>query len=196
MTATGVKTGDDAKSQRRRGGWLMIAIGWTAALLLVTAFFGGALDERQNPNSAEVLAGQGDGEIILRANAFGHYYAEGTMNGSRVLFLLDTGATQIAVPQAVADNIGLVAGDTTHVNTANGIAQVRQTTIENITIGNISLTGLRGAILPNMDGDAILLGMNALGRLNLSQKGGGIKSSFSGRISQQDGELRLSVPQQ
>lgn len=177
----GFKVGDDAASQRRRGGWMMIVAGWAAMLVIATMLFGGALDRQQNPNNAAVLAGQGgDDEVLLLANAQGHYFAEGTMNGANVLFLLDTGATEIAVPSAVADRIGLTPGNKALVNTANGIAEVHQTTIGNITIGNIAINDLRGAILPQMEGDAVLLGMNALGRLNLSQRGG---------------ELRLSVPE-
>lgn len=181
MNTTGVKTGDDAENQRRRGGWIMIVIGWAAAFLLAVFFFGGALDKRNNPNSAKVLSAQSGGDIVLRANAYGHYYAEGTMNGENVLFLLDTGATEIAVPERIAERIGLIAGDTARVNTANGIAKVHQTHINNISIGNISISDLRGAILPNMDGDAILLGMNALGKLSMSQQNGELRLSLPGR---------------
>ena len=172
--------GDNPAAQRRRRGWFMILCGWGAALAVAVVFFGGVLDRQHNPNSIAVLANQsGDNELLLRANDYGHYYAEGTMNGERVLFLLDTGATQIAVPQSIAERIGLKPGAIAQVQTANGIAKVRSTYINRITIGNISLAGLRGAILPQMEGDAILLGMNALGKLNLSQ---------------QNGELLLSIP--
>jgi len=41
-------------------------------------------------------------EVVLKRNRYGHYVANGSINGSQVEFLLDTGATAVAVPAATA----------------------------------------------------------------------------------------------
>ena len=178
MTSPAATGGNDAVARRRKSGWLMIVCGWAGALVLMTLFFGGVLEKRNNPNSASVLAGQ-KGELFLRANPRGHYYAEGELNGKRAKFLLDTGATQIAVPQQVARRIGLREGALSYVSTAGGFSDARDTTIDEVIIGPLVLKDLSGVILPDMQGDAILLGMNALGRLDITQR---------------DGVLKLTIP--
>ena len=50
-------------------------------------------------------------------------------------FLLDTGATQIAVPLAVAQSAGLTEGDIQLVQTAGGTTRVRDTLVDSIAIG-------------------------------------------------------------
>ncbi len=171
-----------ALARRRRGSWLMIVCGWTGVFALAVAFFGGALDKQRNPNSATALSGQ-RGELTLLPNANGHYLAEGTMNGKRALFLLDTGATEIAVPEAVARRLGLAEGEAATVSTANGVVRARKTRIAEIHIGPIALADLRGTILPNMRGEAVLLGMNALGRLDISQRGGKLMLAVPGVLT-------------
>ena len=82
-----------------RNGWLMMLFGWSMAFFLVTFFYWSLLDHQSNPNRMSVISRQG-GDLVLEKNDSNQYVAEGLINGTKVVFLLDTGATHIAVPVA------------------------------------------------------------------------------------------------
>jgi aspartyl protease family protein len=88
-----------------------------------------------------------------------------------VVFLLDTGATNVSVPLHLANSLNLVGGVTYPVQTANGIVQVTQTTIAQLSIGDIQLYNVQANINPADQSDEILLGMSALRQLEFTQKG-------------------------
>ena len=110
------------------------------------------------------------GELLLRADQSGHYRLEGAINGQPVQLLLDTGATRITIPQQVAERLGLTAYGSSQVNTAAGQIRVGNGTIETLAMGPLTLYDLAIFINPAADGDEVLVGMNALGRLELVQK--------------------------
>ena len=84
----------------------MLVLAWGAALLLATQFFADWEEGRRNPNRApESLHGNGYVEVNLASGRQGHYMAGGKINGEAVTFLLDTGATQVAVPTEVAQRL-------------------------------------------------------------------------------------------
>ena len=159
------------KSPQQRQGTLMIFIGWGALLLTFVMFFQGVLEKRQNPNSLSVLSNQQSGEVVLQKNVAGHYYAAGLLNGEPVNFLLDTGATQIAVPTDIADALNLPRHARSVAQTAGGSVPVYSTTIDKIQIGSLMFSDLRGTIVPSMESGIVLLGMNALGKLHITQSG-------------------------
>ncbi|MNP69310.1 hypothetical protein D3C76_1653890 [compost metagenome] len=84
--------------------------------------------------------------------------------------LLDTGATRVTIPSQVASRLGLVATGRSRVNTAAGQIQVETGRIESLAMGPLTLYDLSVFINPAADGEEILVGMNALGRLELRQK--------------------------
>ena len=88
-----------------------------------------------------------------------------------MVFLLDTGTTQIAVPESLANDIGLNKKQRIVVKTANGNARAYRTRIAGVGIGDIKLYDLNATILTNMPGKEILLGMNFLKHLEITQKG-------------------------
>ncbi len=149
----------------------MIVAGWALGLLLMTYYFSGVLEAQHNPNTLEVLDKQ-DGELVLQRSSGGHYIAEGFINGVAVNFLVDTGASQIAVPTSVARSIGLSNGSAQQIQTASGVTTAHNTVIDEITIGPLRFLELRGLIVPTMEGRDVLLGMNALGRLDIHQRDG------------------------
>ena len=110
------------------------------------------------------------GELLLRADQSGHYRLEGAINDQPVQLLLDTGATRVTVPRQVAERIGLTPSGHSRVNTAAGTIQVQTGQIETLAMGPLTLYDLPIYINPAADGDEILVGMNALGRLELRQK--------------------------
>ena len=80
--------------------------------------------------------------------------------------------TQVAVPSAVAERLGLARGAPIVISTANGRATGHRTRLASLRLGDIELRDVAALIAPGMDGDEVLLGMSALQQLEFSQKGG------------------------
>lgn len=155
-----------------RAGTGMVVIAWLIFLAMLYFIFEDTLLQRNNPNQNIVTTVNGyQKEVILQRNAYGHYVTNGTINTQEVVFLLDTGASDIAIPETVADKLGLSKGRTIFVKTANGNVRAYRTRLENVAIGDIQLADLNATILTNMQGQEILLGMNFLKHFEIIQKG-------------------------
>ena len=165
-------TGGPGRTNRGggRGGFWMIMAGWGLGVLVLALLFGGILERRENPNRLSVLAGQ-EGELVLLRDRTGHYRAEGWLNGVATIFLLDTGATRLAVSSELARRAGLERGATTRISTANGVVRAWRTRVPRLEIGPLVFQDLAAVIAPNLPNDAALLGMNALGDLHIEQRG-------------------------
>ena len=96
----------------------------------------------------------------------------GLINNQPVVFLLDTGATNVSVPGHLASRLGLQSGAPQRMSTANGSRIVYQSTIDSLNIGNINLYNVAANLNDGMQGEHILLGMSALKQLNFVQKDG------------------------
>ena len=84
----------------------MLVLAWGAGLFLATQFFSDWEQSRFNPNREPVSVIQGEQiEVHLDSNPQGHFVADGRINGETVTFLLDTGATDVAVPAKVGDRL-------------------------------------------------------------------------------------------
>jgi aspartyl protease family protein len=153
------------------GKWMLI-FAWVAGLALLVVVFDDQLEAQFNPNRKPISSTlQGVSEVQLKQNRSGHYVSNGLVNNEAVVFLLDTGATHVSVPQRLAKRLNLTAGALYPVQTANGIVQVAQTTIAQLSIGDIRLFNVRASINPADQSDEILLGMSALRQLEFTQKG-------------------------
>ena len=145
---------------------------WVVAMGLLTLYFGERekswLNPNQNPQSQVRL--DGSREVLLQRNRSGHYVASGKINGKTAEFLLDTGATDVAVSAELAQHFGLIRGRKGIAATANGNVTVFQTRIDILEIGDIQLENVRASINPSM-GNFILLGMSALKQVEFIQRG-------------------------
>lgn len=157
----------------RRAGRLMLIIAWTAALFLATRFFGEWEQRQDNPN-VNVTSEHGDGyvEVRLASNRDGHFVMTGQINARPVQFMLDTGATYVAVPESLADELRLERGARVQVGTANGRTEAFRTTLDRLRIGDIVLDNVRALVVPGLGGDQVLLGMSAIGQLEFTQRSG------------------------
>ena len=111
-----------------------------------------------------------DGVIEIRRAADGHYHWPGRVNGVAVEFLVDTGATSTALPQALAERAGLVAEGRISSSTAGGVVQGVQSRADVELDGGVSVQRLRVTVLPGLASP--LLGMDVLSRLHLTQSDG------------------------
>ncbi len=165
-------TGDRSQDYIGRSAKFMIIGAWILGLALLTLFFSYWQERDRNPNQElQVRVNSGSREVVLQRNRFGHYVATGAINGTPATFLLDTGSTQISIPDELARTMNLEPGPAYGVSTANGNITVRGTRIATLSLGPITLHDVRANINPYMGGDEVLLGMSALANLEFSQRG-------------------------
>ena len=157
----------------QRAGRVMLIIAWLLALALATWLCGNWQDGQRNPNQApQSVHGDGFIEVRLASGQGGHYLLDGQINTQPVTFLLDTGATQVAIPLEIAERIGLEKAAPMQVHTANGTARGWRTAIHSLQLGDIQLQQVAAIIVPNMPGGQVLLGMSALKQLEFTQRDG------------------------
>jgi len=120
------------------------------------------------------IYGLNENITTLKSGKNGHYIFIGYVNDKRVKFLLDTGATSVAIPGHLADYLELSRGQEYYSSTANGRAVAFNSLIKKIKVGSIEQKDVTGAILPGMKNDEILLGMSFLKNLEITQKNGEI----------------------
>lgn len=150
----------------------MLFAAWIVVLLLLTLLFNNWLDRQHNPNVNTVsTVRDGVAEVVLQRNRYGHYLAAGEINGHPVTFLLDTGATDVSVPLAVAERVGLEAGPQRRYQTANGPITTYTTRLASVRVGEIELKRIRAHINPAMQQEEVLLGMSFLKHLEMVQRG-------------------------
>jgi len=150
----------------------MMLVAALGMLGILTWFFSGELEQRANPN--RVVNSQVMGEqvqVLLRADRQGHFVASGGINGEEVTFLVDTGATLVSVPEALADRLGLEREAVIGLQTAAGPVQGYLTRLDEVRLGDIVKRDVRAAINPGRH-DTVLLGMSFLRELELTQRQG------------------------
>lgn len=146
---------------------------WILLIVFLVMFFNRWLDHQRNPNQqvASRISSNGVREVELKRNRMGHYNVTGSINGHTVEFMLDTGATDIAIPASVAREIGLQKLGRMEFNTANGVAYGYATRLNDVRVGDIVLHDLSASINPNMDDAIVLLGMSFLKKIEFTQRG-------------------------
>ena len=80
--------------------------------------------------------------------------------------LVDTGATGVAISQAVADKLKLKSMAAVRTNTANGDSVGYMVRLESVKVGGVEANNVSAMIAPGLDGD-VLLGMSYLGRMDV-----------------------------
>jgi aspartyl protease family protein len=158
--------------EQRRMGLTMHILAWAVLIGLGVMFFGDVLERQYNPNRSLVTREEADRrEVVLQRNRLGHYVASGRINGHPVTFLLDTGATGVAIPTQVAQRLALRRGQPIATRTANGVATSYATSLDTVSVGDIELAGVGATIAPGLSGDEVLLGMTFLKQIEFTQRG-------------------------
>ena len=163
----------DEQKYPLRVGRGMIAIAFVGALLVMTLVFDQLQDRQRNPNMHPVGEVRGQvREVILESNRRNSYIATAAVNGRDVEVLIDTGATQVAVSESLAKRLGLRRGPSFEVATANGVTTAYATLLDSVRLGNIELHGVKASVVPRMSEPDVLLGMNFLSKLEMTQSNG------------------------
>lgn len=140
----------------------LAAVVW--CILLGIAYL--VMDGQIKPKVALVEAGAS--EIVIPRSRDGHFYVAGRIGDQPVNFMVDTGASSVAVSAAVARRLALPRGKPTRVETAGGTAAAEEIAGQQIAIGGIVIPNARVLVLPGMATEA-LLGQNVLRYLEVSQ---------------------------
>ena len=151
----------------------MMIMAWLVFLGLGVAFFGDVLDKQFNPNQSLDTQVSADGirEVVLQRNRFGHYVTSGTINGQPVTFMLDTGATGVAIPETVARRLAIPRGRAYRTQTANGVSTSYAARLDRVAVGDIELRDVQAGIAPGLQMEEILLGMSFLKHIEFTQHG-------------------------
>lgn len=109
--------------------------------------------------------------VTLYADAQGHFLSECRINGATLKFLLDTGATTVALNSGDAKyaKIDYKRGEPIQVSTANGVVTAYRVMIASLQIGGITLHQVPASVLEGGSPSVVLLGMSALNRLDMKR---------------------------
>jgi len=110
-------------------------------------------------------------KIVLTASSGGHFMTQGTVNGQAMHFMVDTGATSVAMSVSEARRIGLnyKAGHLAHSSTANGMVSVWRVKLNSVRVGDVELYEVDGVVLPS-DMPYVLLGNSFLTRFQMKRE--------------------------
>ena len=113
------------------------------------------------------------GQVTLTVGAGGHFWASGAINGLSVRFLVDTGATSIALSSESAKRLGLdyAAGVRVGVRTASGSTSGHRITLDTVRVGDITLNNVEALVLEGRYPQDALLGMSFLSRTQMKRDG-------------------------
>lgn len=92
----------------------------------------------------------GGRRVVLTADSRGHFVNSGTINGSTMQYMVDTGASTVAIGRPDADRMGLnyLGGQPVRMNTANGITQGWRMKLDSVRIGDVEVFGIEAIVTP------------------------------------------------
>lgn len=159
------------EEHKRLGHKFIIAM-WIGVMIMAFFMFDDLLVHDYNPNQKVASQQSGQQNVVsLKRNRYGHYVTQGKINNHTVTFLIDTGASDISIPNKIARKLKLTFGQERRYQTANGVIVGNLTMLKSVSIGNIKLRNVRASINPKMDNNEILLGMSFLKFIEFTQRG-------------------------
>jgi len=107
-------------------------------------------------------------EIVLPMGPGGHFGGSGAINGRPVQFMVDTGATSVALSQAEANRIGLdwKRGRPAFTSTANGTVPVYAVNLTTVRLGEVEIANVAAVVVPS-EMPMVLLGNSFLNRFTM-----------------------------
>jgi aspartyl protease family protein len=110
-------------------------------------------------------------EIVLAAGPGGHFTSPGMINGRPVQFMVDTGASVVALSEDLAQRIGLNyrQGERVQARTANGIVPGHVVVLSSVRIGDVQAVNVQALVLPAST-EHVLLGNSFLSRFQMRRE--------------------------
>lgn len=129
------------------------------------------LTETESPERAPASR-----SIVVPRDRTGHFRTEGRIDGQRIAFMVDTGASVVAMNETSAARIGVrpARGDfNAAVSTANGVIKAARTRLAMVQVGDLIVRDVDAMVLPDEALSQNLLGLSFLGRLKRFEYAGG-----------------------
>ena len=111
-------------------------------------------------------------KVNIWADNTGSYVTAGSINGQVVNFLVDTGATSIAMNEVVARQLGIdfrYIGKPIRATTASGVARGYRVKLDSVKVGSIHLRNIDAAVIEGGYPVRVLLGMSFLKHVNFER---------------------------
>jgi aspartyl protease family protein len=110
-------------------------------------------------------------QIVLTAGSGGHFFANGSINGKAVRFVVDTGATYVSMGAAEAERLGIDfrRGERGMTQTANGTMPAYKVMLASVRIGDVQVYNVE-ALVGQSGMDQILLGNSFLTRFQMKRE--------------------------
>jgi len=153
---------------------IMIGFGLMLFVLDTNGYFDRALDQANTEAGQEAQAQASQStrnydEIVLQRDRSGHFWVEAYVDDEPILFIVDTGATDVVLSEADAERVGIDLWDDDFIGTArtaNGIARFAPVLLDEINIDDsIIVRDVHGAVIEG-GGSISLLGMSFLNQLS------------------------------
>lgn len=159
------------ENRHRMGKVAQQAAIWALIFVGVVAAFGLWDDISRNVTGRETVMTDGRVEVPMAPD--GHYYIAATVNGERIRFVVDTGASDIVLTADDARRIGLspeTLAYTRRAQTANGTVDTAPVNLDTVEFAGFSDHGIE-AVVNAGDLDTSLLGMSYLSRFSVTLAG-------------------------
>lgn len=158
-----------ARGQTRQGVTL-VSVGADSAVLDI----GGQQETLRVGESPVRLGGKASGtRVVLAAGSGGHYFGIAQINGVSANFVVDTGASNVVMSTAQADQLGLDyrAGQRETVATANGVTLAYGIGLDSVRVGSVEVYNVHATVVPT-SATVILLGNSFLAHFQMTQENG------------------------
>jgi aspartyl protease family protein len=114
-------------------------------------------------------------KTVIAQAANGHFQTEASIDGRRIDFMVDTGASMIALRERDASRLGIFPSPSDYtalVSTANGNVKAARVSLKRVDVGGVTVRDVAALVLPDQALGQNLLGMSFLSKLQWQQKNG------------------------
>ena len=106
--------------------------------------------------------------VTVRGDRLGHFQVEGSVDGRRLDFMVDTGASLVALRERDANKLGIFPTPrdyTARTSTANGVIAVAPVRLSSLEVNGIRIYDVGAVVIPDQALGVNLLGMSFLSRV-------------------------------
>jgi len=166
--------GSEPKSVAPGDSWRGVKVVSTSGDTAVLEIGGKRINLRVGDSPASVGAQRAAGSgrtIVMPADSDGHFGGAGSINGKPVQFLVDTGASSVALSVGDAERVGLnyKSGQPVRIGTANGTAQGWRIRLASVRMGDVEIYDVEAVVTPQSM-PFVLLGNSFLGRFQMKRE--------------------------
>ena len=128
------------------------------------------LGDSQRSHCRSVGSASAGKRVVLAADSRGHFINTGQINGQRMQYMVDTGASMVAIGKSDADRMGLTyqEGQPVRMNPANGVTQAWRIRLNSVRIGDVEVFGIDAVVTPQPM-PYVLLGNSFLGQFQMTR---------------------------